>query len=364
MQFGRVLVVATSLFVAASIPVSVAAETTHHRHKKVEAQKDAEAPHKTESVKKSATTAKAHHRAERTAKAAVPEKKADTRKVAAHARETKASARPRRTPVSYMSQSGGPRLRSAAYLVQDLQTGEILLQKNAEDVQPMASLTKLMTAMVVLDAKQNMDEVLEVTDDDVDRLKNSVSHLTVGSRLTRREMLHLALMASENRAASALARNYPGGMHAFLLAANAKAQKLGLRSTHYYDPTGLNKDNVSSAKDLAVIVATAARYPLIHEFSTSTEQTVELKGGTPRAFHNTDALVKSSRWNIDVSKTGHINESGQCLVIKTRLVSRNLAIVLLNSQSTSSRVEDAIKVRNWLESTSGDVGQSRSGSRA
>lgn len=268
------------------------------------------------------------------------------------------AARPRRV-VAAGTLTGSPQLRSAAYLVQDLQTGEILLQKNAEDVQPMASLTKLMTAMVVLDARQNMEEVLEVTEDDVDHLKNSTSHLTVGSRLTRRELLHLALMASENRAASALARNYPGGMHAFLAAVNAKAGKLGLRSTHYDDATGLNKGNVSSARDLAIIVDNAAHYPMIHEFSTSTEQTVELKGGEQRTFHNTDALVKSAHWNIDVSKTGHITESGQCLVIKTHLVNRNLAIVLLNSQTTSTRLTDAIRVRQWLEASPHDIGQNR-----
>jgi len=345
MQFGRFFAAATCLSAAIYFPFCACAETPHHHHRK------------TESLEKNHKKADSDKKPKASDKAA-PEK------VAQQPHEAKVSgkhsaSRQKRVADFSPRRIGSPQLRSSAYLVQDLQTGEILLQKNAEDVQPMASLTKLMTAMVVLDAHQNMEEELDVTEDDVDHLKNSISHLTVGSRLTRRELLHLALMASENRAASALARNYPGGMPAFLVAVNTKARTLGLRSTHYDDGTGLNKGNVSSARELATIVATAARYPLIHEFSTSTELTVEMKGGEKRAFHNTDALVKNSRWDIDVSKTGHINESGQCLVIKTRLVNRNLAIVLLNSQSTSSRLEDAVRVRQWLESSSRNLAKNR-----
>jgi serine-type D-Ala-D-Ala endopeptidase (penicillin-binding protein 7) len=252
-----------------------------------------------------------------------------------------------------LDSAGGPMIKSSAFYVQDVASGEVLLQKNSAAVQPIASITKLMTTMVVLDVHQNLNEVLEVTDEDVDRLKGSSSHLTVGSKLTREELIHLALMASENRAASALARNYPGGMPAFLEAMNAKARLLGLMETHFFDGTGLTKNNVSSARDLAILVSTASRYPLIREFSTSTEYTATLAGGRNYTFHNTNALVKSPEWQIDVSKTGYINESGKCLVMQAWFGNKQLAIVLLDSWGRFTRIADANRIRKWLEASAG-----------
>lgn len=247
--------------------------------------------------------------------------------------------------------AGNPLIRSSAFYVQDLNTGEVLLQKNASAALPIASITKLMTSMVVLDAHQNLNEVLEVTESDIDRIKSTSSHLTVGTRLTREELMHLALMASENRAASALARNYPGGMSAFLEAMNVKAQLMGLGETRFYDGTGLTKSNVSSARDLATLVANASRYPLIREFSTSTEHTADLSGGRSYTFRTTNSLVKSPEWQIDVQKTGYISESGKCLVMQAWMGNKPLAIVLLDSWGRFTRLGDANRIRKWLEAS-------------
>lgn len=246
---------------------------------------------------------------------------------------------------------GNPMLRSSAFIVQEVNTGKILLEKNANTAVPIASITKLMTSMVVLDAHQSLSEIIEVTDEDVDRLKGTSSRLAVNTRLSREEMLRLALMASENRAASSLARNYPGGMHAFLEAMNVKSKMMGLTETRFFDGTGLNKNNVSSAHDLAIMVANASRYPLIREFSTSPEYTAELSGGRPHTFHNTNALVKSPDWQIDVQKTGFINESGKCLVMQAWLGNKQLAIVLLDSSGRYTRIADANRIRKWFEAT-------------
>lgn len=246
-----------------------------------------------------------------------------------------------------------PRLRSAAFFVQNVATGQVVLEKNSDAVQPIASITKLMTIMVVLDARQDLQQELEVTEDDVDHLKNSSSHLPVGTVLTRQDLMHLALMASENRAASALARNYPGGMPAFLQAMNTKARLMGLQETHFSDGTGLTTKNVSSARDLAVLVTNASHYPLIREFSTSSEYTVALKHGRLRTFHNTNSLVRNPGWQIDVSKTGFINESGRCLVMQAWFNNKQLAIVLLDSVGHYTRIGDANRIRKWLDSPAG-----------
>lgn len=274
------------------------------------------------------------------------EAKAPARKV------KKAPAPAQKKPVQaepLVDAQGNPKIQSTAFYVQDLQSGEILLQKNPEAIQPIASITKLMTVMVVLDARQDMKEILEISNDDVDRLKGTSSHLAVGTRLSREDLMHLALMASENRAASALARNYPGGMPSFLEATNVKARMMGLHDTHFYDGTGLTKNNVSSARDLAVMVANASKYPLIREFSTSAEYSVRLGGGQ-RTFHNTNSLVKSPDWQIDVSKTGYISESGKCLVMQAWFMNRPLAIVLLDSWGKFTRIGDANRIKRWLES--------------
>ncbi|MDB5814540.1 MAG: Peptidase [Rhodocyclales bacterium] len=244
---------------------------------------------------------------------------------------------------------GNPLLKSSAFLVQDMDSGQVLLEKNSTMAQPIASISKLMTAMVVLDANLDLTEMLEVSNDDVDRLKGTSSHLPVGARLSREDMLRLALMASENRAASALSRYYPGGHTAFIEAMNIKATALGLNETRFYDSIGLNKNNVASARDLVTMTTAASHYPLIREFTTTAEYTVAING-RPRAFHNTNALVRNSDWQINLSKTGYISESGKCLVMQAVLANKRLAIILLDSLGRFTRVADAIRIRKWVES--------------
>ncbi|HEX5125169.1 MAG TPA: D-alanyl-D-alanine endopeptidase [Rhodocyclaceae bacterium] len=269
------------------------------------------------------------------------------------ARRVKVTIRPTNHHVQPdFDREGNPLLRSSAFMVQDLNSGQVLLEKNSDSVLPIASISKLMTSMVVLDAHQDLSEVIEITDDDVDRLKGTSSHLAVGTKLAREDVMRLALMASENRAASAMARNYPGGKPAFIEAMNQKAQALGLKETHFLDSSGLNKNNVSSARDLAVMVATASRYPLIRQFTTTTSYTVALNG-RPREFHNTNALLKSPDWQIGVSKTGYINESGKCLVMQAWLANKPVAIVLLDSWGRFTRLADANRIRKWVETALG-----------
>jgi D-alanyl-D-alanine endopeptidase (penicillin-binding protein 7) len=243
-------------------------------------------------------------------------------------------------------------VQSAAALVLDQNAGDALYQKNASQVVPIASITKLMTAMVVLDSSPNLAAPITITDEDVDLLRGSRSRLHVGSTMSRENALLLALMSSENRAAHALARHYPGGMPAFLSAMNIKAQALGMRDTHFEDPTGLTSNNVSTAHDLAKMVIAAHRYPLIREFSTTSEATVDI-GGRELAYRNTNPLVKSAAWDVGLSKTGYINEAGKCLVMQARLVDKPVVIVLLDSVGKQTRVGDANRIKRWLESTQG-----------
>jgi D-alanyl-D-alanine endopeptidase (penicillin-binding protein 7) len=241
-----------------------------------------------------------------------------------------------------------PSLASASVLVTDQATGEVLLEKNAESVVPIASITKLMTAMVVLDGQQGLSEPIRVTEEDIDTLKGSSSRLPVGAELSREEMLRLALMASENRAASSLGRHYPGGMPAFVAAMNRKAAAIGLADTRFHDSTGLHPGNVSSARDLTKMVAAASRYPLIREFSTTAEHEVAV-AGRQRRFANTNALVRGGEWEIGVSKTGYISEAGRCLVMQAWLQEKPLIIVLLDSMGKYTRIADAQRIRKWLE---------------
>lgn len=246
--------------------------------------------------------------------------------------------------------SGMPVLASSAFYVINQNTGEVLLERNGSAVLPIASITKLMTAMVVLDAGQSLSEPLVITDGDIDRLKGTGSRLGLGATLTREDMLHLALMSSENRAASALARNYPGGEAAFVEAMNVKARLLGLWNTRFHDGTGLNPGNVSSPRDLAKLVAASASYPLIREFSTSHERYVDINGRMLR-FGNTNSLVRSPEWAISVSKTGYISEAGRCLVMQTWLHQQPVVMVLMDSNGRYSRTADAKRVRKWLDQT-------------
>ena len=249
------------------------------------------------------------------------------------------------------------KLQSSAALVLDQQSGEILYGKNATTIAPIASITKLMTAMVVLDANLDPDEKIQITQDDIDLLRGSHSRLRVGAVLTRDELLRLALMASENRAASALGRSYPGGLDAFVRAMNLKAQLLGMSGSHFDDSTGLSSTNVSTAEDLATLVRAAHSYPLIREYTTSTGYAVHLGGRKPVAFHNTNRLVGSGAWDIGLSKTGFINEAGRCLVMQATLAGRAVIIVLLDSWGKYSRIGDAKRIRKWLEIASGHVAQ-------
>lgn len=238
-------------------------------------------------------------------------------------------------------------LRSSVAFVLDQDTNEVLLNKNSQAVLPIASITKLMTAMVVTEAHLPMEETLSITQDDVDTEKMSSSRLRVGTKLTRGQMLHLALMSSENRAASALGHNYPGGISAFVAAMNAKARQLGMHDTRYVEPTGLSSQNQSSAQDLAVLVKAASQVPLIRQLSTSPEYEVEV-GSRQLQYHTTNRLVKSPDWDIGVQKTGYITEAGQCLVMQAKLAGRKLILVLLDSAGKYSRIADAERIRKWL----------------
>lgn len=247
------------------------------------------------------------------------------------------------------TETGVLAVQSGAALVID-QSGDALFQKNAGVVTPIASITKLMTAMVVLDSAPNLQAPITITDEDVDYLRGSRSRLSVGSVMTRETALLLALMSSENRAANALARHYPGGMPALLAAMNIKAQALGMRDTRFEDPTGLNSNNVSTANDLAKMVAAAYRYPLIREYTTTSEATVDV-GRRELVYHNTNPLVKNTDWDVGLSKTGFINEAGKCLVMQARVADKALYIVLLDSVGRLTRVGDANRIKRWLENT-------------
>jgi serine-type D-Ala-D-Ala endopeptidase (penicillin-binding protein 7) len=244
--------------------------------------------------------------------------------------------------------SRAPQLRSAAFMVQDQGTGECLLSKRAEISMPIASITKLMTSMVVLDARLNMEESITIEEQDKDTLRHSSSHLPVGACLSRREALLLALMASENRAAHALARTYPGGVGALVRAMNEKARSMALKVTHFVDPTGLSDENVSSAQELSRLVDAASHYTQICAFTTLPEIKLQL-GRKKVRFINTNPLVRNRRWQIGLSKTGYIEEGGRCLVMQTHLAQRKILIVLLNSSGKNTRLADANRIKQWME---------------
>ncbi|AOB25989.1 MULTISPECIES: D-alanyl-D-alanine endopeptidase [Bordetella] len=302
------------------------------------------APAKTASSKKSASTAK---------KKSASAKKGSTRKSSIRARTrtaraSAAAATAAMPPAAASPAAEAAALRSSTAYVQDLETSTVLFAKNENVVRPIASISKLMTALVVVDANLPMDEMIEITDDDVDTLKHTTSRLRVGTVLSRGDMLHLALMSSENRAAHALGRNYPGGMPAFVAAMNAKARSLGMLNTRFVEPTGLSSENVSSPRDLARMLRAASQRPLIHRYSTDTEYEVEINNRT-QTFRNTNLLVRKPDWDIKVSKTGFINEAGECLVMLARINGRDMAIVLLDSQGKLSRIGDAVRIRRIVQ---------------
>lgn len=257
-------------------------------------------------------------------------------------------------PVRHVAVSDDPAhlaIQSSAALVLDQTTGKALVEKQPDAVLPIASISKLMTAMVVLDAGLDLNEIISISHDDIDDLKGTRSRLPVGTTMTRETAMLLALMSSENRAANALGRHYPGGLPAFVAAMNRKARSLGMFDSRFEEPTGLSSNNVSTAHDLARMVTAAARYPEIRMFSTTAEAKVELNGRIQN-FGNTNALVRSENWQIGVSKTGYISEAGRCLVMQAWVADKPVVIVLLDSQGKMTRVGDANRIKRWMESAS------------
>ena len=238
-------------------------------------------------------------------------------------------------------------LKSSVALVIDQDTNEVLFSKNPSAVLPIASITKLMTGLVISESHQPLADVLTITQDDIDTEKGSRSRLAVGTQLTRGEMMHLALMSSENRAANALGRHYPGGLDAFVAAMNVKAASLGMRDTRYVEPTSLSSRNQSSAQDLALLVREAHRVPLLRELTTSHEAQVAV-GKRMMQFHTTNGLVRSPQRDIGLQKTGYISEAGRCMVVQAQLAGRKLIMVLLDSTGKYSRIGDAERIRKWL----------------
>ena len=240
-------------------------------------------------------------------------------------------------------------LKSSVALVIDQDTREVLLSKNEHAVLPIASLTKLMTGVIISAASLPMQEMITITQDDVDTEKGSTSRLRVGTELSRGELLHLALMSSENRAAHALGRTFPGGISVFVAQMNAKARSMGMRDTRYVEPTGLSSQNQSSAQDLAMLVTAAHADPMLRELSTSTGYQVAV-GRQTLQYNNTNRLIKNPAWDIGLQKTGYISEAGQCLVMQAKVAGRKLIFVFLDSAGKLSRIADAERVRQWVES--------------
>ena len=246
-----------------------------------------------------------------------------------------------------------PALGSQSVLVVEDETGKVLVEKNASAVVPIASLTKLMTAMVVLDAKLDMEEEISIDREDVDTLKHSMSRVPVGAKLSRSEVLQLALMSSDNRAAASLGRTYPGGPTAFKAAVNAKIKALGMSSTTIQEPTGLSPNNTSNAADLVKMATAAAAYPEIRRITTDKAEVIKVKGRAVE-YHNTNRLVGAKGWDIGLSKTGYTEEAGRCLIMRITSAGRNATLVLLNANANSARLMDALNIRRMI---SGDDNQ-------
>jgi D-alanyl-D-alanine endopeptidase (penicillin-binding protein 7) len=241
-----------------------------------------------------------------------------------------------------------PKLKSSAVLIVDQSDSTVLYARNSDVAHPIASITKLMTALVVLDARQPLDELIELSTDDRELAKPQPSRLPIGAALTRGDLLHLALMASENRAAQALGNNYPGGMDAMVRAMNAKARALGMKNSHFVEPTGLSSDNVASPEDLTKLVIAASKNAVIRDYSTDASYAVKIRRRMVE-FHNTDNLVRNPTWNIVVQKTGYNAEAGKCLVMNAIIEGKSVVIVLLDSFGKYTRVADAKRIKAWME---------------
>lgn len=241
-------------------------------------------------------------------------------------------------------------LASNVAFVVDQDSSKVLFEKNAEVSLPIASITKLMTSLVVIEAKQDLNEMIEITNEDLDKEKGTGSRLAIGAKLSRADLLHIALMSSENRAASALGRNYVGGLTAFVAAMNAKAKQLGMNDTYYVDSSGLSSKNVASARDLVKLINAAYQYPLIREYSTDSKYAVNPRGKQLLEYGTTNKLVDSSDWNIGLQKTGYIAEAGRCLVMQAIIEGRAVVMVFLDSKGKYSRLADAGRIKKWIQS--------------
>ncbi len=239
-------------------------------------------------------------------------------------------------------------LQSNAAFIVDQASSEVLFEKNSGVSLPIASITKLMTSLVVVESNPDMNEIIEITTDDLDKEKGTSSRLKIGAKLSRADMLHIALMSSENRAASALGRNYVGGLPAFVAAMNAKAAELGMTETHYVDSSGLSSHNVASARDLVKLIDAAYQHPLIREYSTDSKYVVN-PSGHPLQYSTTNRLVANPSWDIGLQKTGYIAEAGRCLVMRAMIEGRAIVMVFLDSKGKYSRLADAGRIRKWLE---------------
>lgn len=244
-----------------------------------------------------------------------------------------------------------PLLNARSALVMNANTGKILYQKNMDSVRSIASISKLMSAMVLLDAKLDMNQPVTITESEIDRLKGTSSRLSIGTTLSRADLLHIGLMSSENRAIHALARTYPGGMSAFVAAMNAKAQSLGMTRSRFYEPTGLDPRNVSTARDLSVMVRAANNYPKIKQLSTSNYGSVYTSAGKTQTYKNTNALVREGVWNISLQKTGYIKEAGRSMVLQAQMGKDPVVIVVLGSATSASRANDARALGNVVHQT-------------
>ena len=259
-------------------------------------------------------------------------------------------AKVNKMPFEQYAADGSLNFRSDSVLVLNQNNGKVVMEKNSRKVVPIASISKLMTAMVVLDAKLPMNGVVSIDENDIDHRKKTSSRLPIGTRMTRETAMLLALMSSENRAANTLGRHYPGGLSAFVRDMNKKAKSLGMYNTRFVEPTGLSNQNVSTAQDLAKMVAAATKYPKIRQFTTTAEATLDLNGQL-KEYRNSNSLVRGGDWDIGVSKTGYISEAGRCLVMQAALANEPFIIVLLDSNTTAMRVADANSIKNWVENS-------------
>jgi serine-type D-Ala-D-Ala endopeptidase (penicillin-binding protein 7) len=250
---------------------------------------------------------------------------------------------------SQPNRGGGPDLKSSAVLVVEQETGRVVYEKMSDAVVPIASITKVMTALVVLETGLRLSDPIVITREDVDQIKHTRSRLRLGTMLTREDLLKLALMASENRAAAALSRVYPGGPAAFVAEMNRQARALGMQSTRFVDGTGLSSENVSTARDLARLVGAAHQHELIREYTTDSAHTVRLADGRTLQYANSNRMVRSAGWDIGLSKTGYINEAGRCLVLQATIAAKPVVIVLLDSWGRLTRIGDANRIKRWME---------------